>query len=1083
MMTHAKSPVRPILLALFCGLFVLLAGCGGGGGGSAVGSAVVDGGGTFATATVTGRVNLPDADKSGVLVTLSRTADGGQSLAVARMIAGDAPVDLALLSRPDLHPSRAQAEGIFSAVTDAGGAYSIPNVPLGTYVVEATKQGMPLAGMQANLQITGDTPQVTVEEIFLTPIGALQGTVAFNPAMTDRSGVLCFIEGTSLLAVTDESGAYRISSVPFNSDGSPRAYVVTFQRAGFAKTQSASVTLTTPGATVTVPLATMQVAVPVGGGIAISTAAGNVIGLERHFNAASLDFAVTVPTGTPAPIMMSWPVFSSGLAGAPEVSRAPQRAVAFGPFEPFATAKAVQFPAEGAFRMSVRFLMADGQTVIAELPETLVCDRSQPTGVVFAPWLNDQPDGGAPDKLYGNELMLRVVARDLLSGDVEVQVLVDAVVYHAYEPLDPTRYLAQPLVLPGTADATHSLQANFRDRAGNVSTTQFTIQKLLPSSFVVDSYRGFLPREPIPVANLVYNGRIVYADGAFEHEYPGSVTPLNGTIVDGLYTPPSSGNDTLTVRPLAGGLTLTATVPLAFDGVTGLDMRVVGDPYTTVGAPLGLASVFAPVARFASGREQPVSFADLTYTIPTVVGGGPVGMIGEGQSGAWEFTPYYAGVHTIIATYAAGGVSDSFSIHVSSAPAFQQVLVQGTPVDPGAPGPQTPGFAAISWTLDQPAQVTIFYGARSVPDAYALDAYEKVRVGFGFDASGTESLYDLSPGTTHYFRLVAKSLQGIETISDEYRFVNDYAQQAGPVTFSAPDTGFQVPGASLPRGIDTLLYTFKLQTGAGEAVLLEEIAVSATSPDSFNLTTLRELRLLHTSSGAVMGTFKSIGSVDGTVVLRFTVNRPFNPASAVHFSLRGIVNEAEGKRVQFNAHPSSKITGALSGSQVMINNTNAIGALLVVGTPPAFNPSFGGAAGATTVFGGTYSDAAANPPIAIHFASVAVDPITGAATIFPDASDVGRAFIAQTPTSDPLSVFGQVEIACDTTTSGWSFDQAHHTGTVFVVNSGGSPVPIHLVHTSGKKIVFDVQFTENTSFAEGVADRYIMGISGLAAGI
>lgn len=1092
MMNLAHRPSRTLLLSLFCCLFALLSGCGGGGGGSAVGGAGLPGGDApvpAATVTVTGRVNLPDADKSGVLVSLARAANG-QSLAVARMLSGETVADPELLERPDRQPSRAQAESIYFALTDAAGAYSIPNVPVGEYVVEARRGGS-LVGSQRSLSLTGVSRQVEVEEIFLTPVGVLAGTVAFNPALSDRSGVLCYVEGTSLLAVTDASGAYRIAAVPFNSDGSPRSYQVTFQRAGFTKAQSVTVTLTTAGATVTVPLVTLQMAGASGGAaLAISTAAGTLHGMERYVNAASVSFAVTVPSGSPAPIYMSWPVFSSGatggVTGAPalalnedstepvEPRRAPQRSVAFGAFEPFAATKTLSLP-EGAFRLQARFTMADGQTVVADLPELLVVDRTQPDPIVFAPWLDDQPEGGAPDKLYGNELMLRVNARDLLSRDVEVQVLLDAVVVAPFHPVDPTRFLVEPLVIPGTADATHTIQATFRDRAGNARTTQFTIQKLLPKSYMVDSFKGFLPREPIPVANLIYNGRIVYADGAFEHTYPGSITAARGGIVDGIYTPPTSGNDTLSVNPLHEGAIPVFNVELDFDGLEELDMRIVGTPSTTVGTPLPLASTFAPVARYASGREQRLSFGDLTYLIPTSMAGGPVGTIAPNARNEWEFTPYYAGVHDIVARHTAGGVTveDTFSIYVPAAPRIVEIRVNGAAVSPGV-AVQTLGFATISWTLSEPCKVTIFYGTRPVADRYALYEYEKLRVEPGYAADGMATLYDLSPGTMHYFRIAVENGAGIETISDEYRLDNGYVDRAQPVVLSMPDGGYpQNPAGSIPRGIDTLLYAFKFSTGAGEAVVIEDIAISATSPDQFSITSLRNLRLLHASSGALMGSLTSAGLEGGIMTLRFAINRPFNPSSIVHFSLHGLVNEAEGKRLQFAALPTSKVRGATSGSPVTVNASGAQGPELVIGSTPVFNPSFNGLPGATTIFGGTYNDGTRD----IHHASISVDPVTGAAAIFPEASGMGRALIAQTPGSDTLSPYGEIEFYCDTN-SGWSF-LGQSPETAYLMTVGEAPVTVILEHTSGKNLIFMLSFTENTSLAEGVAERYIMQITDL----
>jgi len=130
-----------------------------------------------------------------------------------------------------------------TTVTESDGSYSFSDVPPGEYSITAQRTADHLAKV-ANVAVTAGA--ATVVDIVLVATGSIAGTVHLD-GVTDNSGILVYIPGTSYMAITDSNGSYVIKDVPLGS----YEIMTNAHEYDIAKL---SVTLDKAGAAVTVPV-------------------------------------------------------------------------------------------------------------------------------------------------------------------------------------------------------------------------------------------------------------------------------------------------------------------------------------------------------------------------------------------------------------------------------------------------------------------------------------------------------------------------------------------------------------------------------------------------------------------------------------------------------------------------------------------------------------------------------------------------------------------------------------------------------------------------------------------------------------
>jgi len=137
------------------------------------------------------------SDHSGITISAEST-DGTKTLTVSRMLAGVGVGSKAVAAQ---------------VVTDATGAYKLTGLPEGTYTVYASSQNSFEKAVTTGVTVVAGE-SVTASDLCLTPTGQISGTATLNGATSGNLGIVVFIAGTSYSAMTDDTGAYTISSVP-----------------------------------------------------------------------------------------------------------------------------------------------------------------------------------------------------------------------------------------------------------------------------------------------------------------------------------------------------------------------------------------------------------------------------------------------------------------------------------------------------------------------------------------------------------------------------------------------------------------------------------------------------------------------------------------------------------------------------------------------------------------------------------------------------------------------------------------------------------------------------------------------------
>ncbi|HAE38735.1 MAG TPA: hypothetical protein DCG57_08865 [Candidatus Riflebacteria bacterium] len=196
---------------LYClfALSVAIIGCGGGGGG----------GNPVGPATTTG----PNANLSGTVL----FDNAPVPFAAVYLYKSEKAHTYGMAQLPSMKGSLAAqqiiSDGAYSTTTDAAGAYSFVNIPVGQYTLIALRDENHQFVQTGVLlgQVTTINPQ-------LTPTGKITGKVTqtIGSIVQNIAGVFVYINGTSYLAVTDNAGNFVISNVPANALTSSTAYEI-----------------------------------------------------------------------------------------------------------------------------------------------------------------------------------------------------------------------------------------------------------------------------------------------------------------------------------------------------------------------------------------------------------------------------------------------------------------------------------------------------------------------------------------------------------------------------------------------------------------------------------------------------------------------------------------------------------------------------------------------------------------------------------------------------------------------------------------------------------------------------------------
>lgn len=117
---------------------------------------------------------------------------------------------------------RSTGSTCYSTTTDSYGYYSIPEVSPGNYTIYANSLKNTDRAVRVSVPVTSAI-KITLTPIVLSPLGEIKGTIMIDGNESGNSGIIVFIEGTSFLAVTDDSGDFRFQGLPI--DTTYRLYV------------------------------------------------------------------------------------------------------------------------------------------------------------------------------------------------------------------------------------------------------------------------------------------------------------------------------------------------------------------------------------------------------------------------------------------------------------------------------------------------------------------------------------------------------------------------------------------------------------------------------------------------------------------------------------------------------------------------------------------------------------------------------------------------------------------------------------------------------------------------------------------
>lgn len=95
----------------------------------------------------------------------------------------------------------------YTASTVSSGSFIIKNVEPGNYTIYASSTKSLEKVVSRNITVEkGEI--VTVNELKLTPVGEIKGSIKLDNNDVGNSGLMVFLEGTSFVAITDDSGFF-----------------------------------------------------------------------------------------------------------------------------------------------------------------------------------------------------------------------------------------------------------------------------------------------------------------------------------------------------------------------------------------------------------------------------------------------------------------------------------------------------------------------------------------------------------------------------------------------------------------------------------------------------------------------------------------------------------------------------------------------------------------------------------------------------------------------------------------------------------------------------------------------------------
>lgn len=145
------------------------------------------------TASLVGKaLFLNQADNSGIVISVEKT-DGLRSI------------------------SSGSRSVVASTTTDSDGSYTIENLEAGTYTLYASSKDSSEKAVSRN-NVVVDTRVVTVDDLYLTPVGSVEGIILVDGSTDDSIGTLISIAGTSYMSTASAIGEFVISDVPVGSD-------------------------------------------------------------------------------------------------------------------------------------------------------------------------------------------------------------------------------------------------------------------------------------------------------------------------------------------------------------------------------------------------------------------------------------------------------------------------------------------------------------------------------------------------------------------------------------------------------------------------------------------------------------------------------------------------------------------------------------------------------------------------------------------------------------------------------------------------------------------------------------------------
>lgn len=144
--------------------------------------------------SITGKaIYSNSSDYSGIVITIEKT-DGLRSTRTA-----------------DISRS---ADGTY--ITSSNGKYTFNDLTPGTYTVYASSQDSMEKAVSTNVVAVANR-SVTVSDLQLTATGSISGTITLDNSTDANYGFIIYVAGTSYSAMTDKSGAFKISGVPAGS--------------------------------------------------------------------------------------------------------------------------------------------------------------------------------------------------------------------------------------------------------------------------------------------------------------------------------------------------------------------------------------------------------------------------------------------------------------------------------------------------------------------------------------------------------------------------------------------------------------------------------------------------------------------------------------------------------------------------------------------------------------------------------------------------------------------------------------------------------------------------------------------------